>query len=203
MLTLTVFGAWLPPSVVRSDTYEVDVRPYENERRAIPIDGSNPYDAELHIVPERDCGWVLADSKIIAQNLLSWRSDMTLWKPGGKTPGLHVYHLCNAVSSLEYVFITGTLTKRGNGGGGHTDLPWFDVMVPSVDIDWTGFGYETQGSATFEKYTADKFEDGEDTRIVPISTSVDQSLCSRFVINPPKDDNPLLDKDRLVTPCWS
>ncbi len=171
--------------------YTVDVTPYEKERRAIPIHGPDKYNAHLNIVPEEDCGWVLANSKIIDQ-------DSNLWYgPDPKLPTRHTYHLCNAFSSQEFVLIEGSLTKGGGGGGGgHTTLPPFWVTVPAVDIDWTGYGTETQGAVTFEKYTAEKYEDGEDTRIVPISTSVEHSLCSRFVIKPPR----LKDDTSLVTP---
>ena len=173
--------------------YDVDVRPYERERRAIPITGTERYNAHLTIHPDPDCGWVLADSRIIDQ-------DSTLWTgPEPKTPNEHVYHLCDAFSSQEYVFIKGSLTREGVGtGGGRAVNPPFWVTVPSVDLDWTGFGTDMQGG---ERYTDEKYEEVEGTNAVAISTSTDPALCSKIVINQPRDDGALVSPK--ITLSWT
>ncbi|NLC81299.1 MAG: hypothetical protein GX748_08955, partial [Lentisphaerae bacterium] len=121
-------------------------------------------------------GYKLVDSDIVDQNS---RDAGDLWTGlDPKSGSLHRYHLSSAYSSQEYVMIDGTIAKLGPGGGGGAGgLPPFRVTVPSVDVDWTGFGQPAD-------------EEQEETRfiIVPLNTNRVDDI-RRLMLDDPYDDD--------------
>ncbi len=82
-------------------------------------------DLKLWIEPNNP--WKIVSSKIRLQD----KQDSTLWYSVSKAPNLHRYKVGVVLSSREFVWIHGELTKDGQGDGKKT----FDVDVPEVDID--------------------------------------------------------------------
>ncbi len=179
-LALHVENERLPAIVARKArsvdrTVKVTVWPNSHRRKAIPIEKTTAFCADLEIRPRP--GYSLRESHIADQE----REDLGLWTgPDPKRPDLHTYHLSNAFSSQEYVYIRGRfetdVVHVGERGYG---LPPFDVTVPAVDVDWEGF---------------DKWEDEteEEIRHVCAPVTEDRAKWKRILIPRPWDNEQLV-----------
>ena len=146
----------------------VNLEPDTAKRRAIVIYRSKSTETLYLYAPTP---WVIGSSHIVAQ-------DTNLWHPLNTSPNnyCHIYNLVNASPGQEYVAVYGNLTQDGTGFG---YSPWFRATVPSVDIDWDGYG-------------APGDEDGEDAREVFCPVTTNNAARRKILIRQPKDDTSLV-----------
>lgn len=177
MLSLSTASLAAFGEVVKID-HTVMVSPNKAKNKAFRMtEGSAVCD--LYLTPEAP--WSIRDSKIDESD------DRTLWKKQDKA---HYLILPYDYGGHEYVKIKGDLYKQGNGkGSGKPDLPWFDVTVPRVDLQWD------------KKHGDASKEEKEDKTPVVLVVTESKNVFGKLIIKAPEDDFRLV--ERRVTLTWS
>lgn len=170
--SLAAFG-----EVVKID-HTVMVSPNKAKNKAFRMtEGSAVCD--LYLTPEAP--WTIRDSKIVESD------DRTLWKERDKA---HYFIFPYDYGGHEYVKIKGDLYKQGSGkGSGKPDLPWFNVTVPKVDLQWD------------KKHGDASKEEKEDKTPVVLVVTESKDVFGKLIIKAPEDDFRLV--ERRVTLTWS